>query len=75
MLPPGDDPHKPSLIIGWNARTSIQSGNVIFASAARDAATILQNNFIEEKLGISASNRNWSTVTKIVEWVRKKANG
>jgi uncharacterized protein (DUF1697 family) len=31
------------------------------------------NNFIEKELGVSATSRNWSTVTKIVESVRKEA--
>lgn len=33
------------------------------------------NNFIEKELGVSATTRNWSTVTKIVEFVRKKPDG
>jgi uncharacterized protein (DUF1697 family) len=33
------------------------------------------NNFIEKELGVSATSRNWSTVTKIVEFVRKEAVG
>jgi uncharacterized protein (DUF1697 family) len=33
------------------------------------------NNFIEKELGVSATSRNWSTVTKIVEFVRKEADG
>jgi uncharacterized protein (DUF1697 family) len=28
------------------------------------------NNFIEKELGVSATSRNWSTVTKIVQFVR-----
>jgi uncharacterized protein (DUF1697 family) len=28
------------------------------------------NNFVEETLGVSATTRNWSTVTKMVEFVR-----
>ncbi len=30
------------------------------------------NNFIEKELGVSATSRNWSTVAKILEFVRKK---
>jgi len=30
------------------------------------------NNFIEKELGVSATSRNWTTVTKIVEFVRKE---
>jgi len=30
------------------------------------------NNFIEKELGVSATSRNWSTVTKIVEFARKE---
>jgi len=30
------------------------------------------NNFIEKELGVSATSRNWSTLTKIVEFVRKE---
>jgi uncharacterized protein (DUF1697 family) len=30
------------------------------------------NNFIEKELGVSATSRNWSTVTRIVEFVRKE---
>lgn len=33
------------------------------------------NNFIEHELEVSASTRNWSTVTKIVEFVRMEAEG
>ncbi len=33
------------------------------------------NNFIEKELGVSATSRNWSTVTKIVAFVRKKPEG
>jgi uncharacterized protein (DUF1697 family) len=29
------------------------------------------NNFIEKELGVSATTRNWSTVTKIVEFLRQ----
>jgi len=29
------------------------------------------NNFIEKELGVSATSRNWSTVTKIVEFAKK----
>ena len=32
------------------------------------------NNFIEKELGVSATSRNWSTVTKIVEFVRQGAD-
>jgi uncharacterized protein (DUF1697 family) len=30
------------------------------------------NNFIEKEFGVSATSRNWSTVTKIVEFLRKE---
>lgn len=33
------------------------------------------NNFIEKELGVSATSRNWSTVTKIVEFLRKEPEG
>lgn len=33
------------------------------------------NNFIEKELGVSATSRNWSTLTKIVEFVRKEPDG
>jgi len=33
------------------------------------------NNFIEKELGVSATTRNWSTVTKIVELARREADG
>jgi hypothetical protein len=33
------------------------------------------NNFVEKELGASASSRNWSIVTKIVERVRMEADG
>jgi uncharacterized protein (DUF1697 family) len=33
------------------------------------------NNFIEHELEVSATTRNWSTVTKIVEFVRMEAEG
>ncbi len=33
------------------------------------------NNFIEKELGVSATSRNWSSVTKIVAFVRKKPEG
>jgi len=33
------------------------------------------NNFIEKELGISATSRNWSTLTKIVEFVRWEPDG
>ena len=29
------------------------------------------NNFIEQELGVTATSRNWSTITKIVELVRR----
>jgi uncharacterized protein (DUF1697 family) len=29
------------------------------------------NNFVEKELGVSATSRNWSTVTKIVEFAKK----
>jgi hypothetical protein len=29
------------------------------------------NNFIEKELGVSATTRNWSTLTRIVELARK----
>jgi len=29
-------------------------------------------NFIEKELGVSATSRNWSTLTKIVEFARKE---
>jgi uncharacterized protein (DUF1697 family) len=29
------------------------------------------NNFIEKELGVSATSRNWSTVTKIVDFARR----
>jgi uncharacterized protein (DUF1697 family) len=29
------------------------------------------NNFIEKELGVSATTRNWSTVTKVVEFARR----
>lgn len=32
------------------------------------------NNFIEKELGVSATSRNWSTVTKIVEFARRGAD-
>ncbi len=32
------------------------------------------NNFIEKELGVSATSRNWSTVTKIVEFARQGAD-
>lgn len=31
------------------------------------------NNFIEKELGVSATSRNWSTLTKMVELVRKES--
>jgi uncharacterized protein (DUF1697 family) len=33
------------------------------------------NNFIEKELGVSATTRNWSTVTRIVELVRQECLG
>ncbi len=33
------------------------------------------NNFIEKELGVSATTRNWSTLTKIVELLEKEAEG
>ncbi len=33
------------------------------------------NNFIEKELGVSATSRNWTTVTKIVEFARRKPDG
>ena len=33
------------------------------------------NNFIEKELGVAATTRNWSTVTRILEIVRKNADG
>ncbi len=33
------------------------------------------NNFIEKELGVSATSRNWSSLTKIVEFVRKEPDG
>src|SRR5712692_5563062 len=33
------------------------------------------NNFFEKELGVSATSRNWSTLTKIVEFVRKEPDG
>lgn len=33
------------------------------------------NNFIEKELGVSATTRNWSTVTKIVAFARREAGG
>lgn len=33
------------------------------------------NNFIEKELGVLATSRNWSTLTKIVELVRKEPDG
>jgi hypothetical protein len=33
------------------------------------------NNFIEKELGVSATSRNWTTVTKIVEFARREGNG
>jgi uncharacterized protein (DUF1697 family) len=33
------------------------------------------NNFIEERLGVSATTRNWSTVTKIANLARSQADG
>ena len=33
------------------------------------------NNFIEEQLGVAATSRNWSTVTKIVKFARSEADG
>ena len=33
------------------------------------------NNFIEKELGVSATSRNWSTLTKIVESVRREPDG
>ncbi len=33
------------------------------------------NNFIEEQLGVSATTRNWSTVTKIANLARSQADG
>jgi uncharacterized protein (DUF1697 family) len=33
------------------------------------------SNFIEKELGVSATSRNWSTVSKIVEFVRDKSAG
>ena len=33
------------------------------------------NNFIEEQLGVSATSRNWSTVTKIADLAQNQADG
>lgn len=33
------------------------------------------NNFIEKELGVSATSRNWSTITKIVEFAQREADG
>ena len=33
------------------------------------------NNFIEEQLGVTATSRNWSTVTRIVELSRSNTDG
>jgi len=33
------------------------------------------NNFIEKQLGVLATSRNWSTLTKIVEFVRREPDG
>lgn len=33
------------------------------------------NGFIEKELGVSATSRNWSTLAKIVEFVRKDPKG
>jgi hypothetical protein len=33
------------------------------------------NNFIEEALAVSATTRNWSSIIKIVDFVRKEADG
>lgn len=33
------------------------------------------NNFVEEQLGVSATTRNWSTITKIVELARSRTDG
>ena len=33
------------------------------------------NNFIEKELGVSATSRNWSTLTKLVEFARKEPAG
>jgi hypothetical protein len=30
------------------------------------------NNFIEQDLGVLATSRNWSTVTKIIEFAQRK---
>jgi uncharacterized protein (DUF1697 family) len=33
------------------------------------------NNFIEKALGVPATSRNWSTVTKLVEFARREEDG
>ncbi len=33
------------------------------------------NNFVEKELGVSATSRNWSTITKIIEFLQMETDG
>ena len=35
----------------------------------------IPNNFVEKELGVSATSRNWSTITKIIEFLQMETDG
>jgi uncharacterized protein (DUF1697 family) len=71
-----------------NLRTYVQSGREALEAVAMSEREVFvvsrrkKNGFfgfpnilVEKELGVSATCRNWSTVTKIAQWIRMEANG
>jgi uncharacterized protein (DUF1697 family) len=66
-----------------NVRTFIQSGNLVFESSPRRLPVLLRaidktlGTLLREEpqllVGVTATSRNWSTVTKILEFARTTA--